>query len=63
MEGEESLKCIQLSLECMSEESSDSEQEDMVVHKPAWRSRDRIFSARELRGSLFIIFIYFGTFF
>ena len=36
---------MQLSLECMSEESSDSEQEDMVVHKPAWRSRGKIISS------------------
>ena len=42
-EGEEEKdKFMQLALDYMSEESSESEGEAMVVHKPAWRSRGNI---------------------
>ena len=42
MEGEEKDKFMQLALDYMSVESSESEGEDMVVHKPAWRSRGNV---------------------
>ncbi len=41
-----------LTIDCMSEESSDSEGEHMIVHKPVWRSRGKYFNI------LCIAFIY-----
>lgn len=38
---EEKGKMEDLTVECMSEESSDSEGEHMIVHKPVWRSRGK----------------------
>ena len=42
LEGEEKDKFMQSALDYMSEESSESEGKDMVVHKPAWRSRGNV---------------------
>ena len=43
LDGQEKEKFKELSIECMSDESSDSDGECMVVHKPVWRSKGKVF--------------------
>ena len=39
--SEEARRYEQLTLDCMSEESTESESDDMMVHRPVWRSRSK----------------------
>lgn len=41
--SEEARRYDQLTIDCMSDESSESENEDMTVHRPVWRSRSEHF--------------------
>ena len=44
MVEEEKDRMKDVTIDCMSEESSDSEGEHMIVHKPVWRSRGKYFN-------------------
>ena len=41
-DSEEARRYEQLTLDFMSEESSGSDSEDMMVHRPVWRSRSEL---------------------
>ncbi len=45
-----------ITIDCMSEESSDSEGEHMVVHKPVWRSWGKYINCFYYGCTLFILF-------
>ena len=53
-EGEESQRFEGLSIDYMSSESSDSENDNMIVHRPLWRSRSMFKLKNDLRTFIFV---------